>query len=40
VVTQFFPPNGELEQMIDEAEPQLKLAYRRLFFPDGIPTQY
>jgi hypothetical protein len=40
VVTQFFPPNDELEQMIAEAEPKPALVYRRLFFPDGVPAQY
>ncbi|HEX4228333.1 MAG TPA: hypothetical protein VHZ07_06665 [Bryobacteraceae bacterium] len=40
VVTQFFPPNDELEQMINEAEPRPTLVYRRLFFPDGVPAQY
>jgi hypothetical protein len=40
VVTQFFPPNDELEQMINEAEPKPTLVYRRLFFPDGVPAQY
>jgi hypothetical protein len=40
VVTQFFPPNEELEKMIDETEPKPTLVYRRLFFPDGVPSQY
>jgi hypothetical protein len=40
VVTQFFPPNDEMEQMIEESDPKPTLVYRRLFFPDGVPEQY
>jgi hypothetical protein len=40
VVTEFYPPNDEMEQMIAESDPKPTLVYRRLFFPDGVPAQY
>jgi hypothetical protein len=40
VVTEFFPPNDEMEQMVEESDPKPTLVYRRLFFPDGIPDVY
>jgi hypothetical protein len=40
VVTQFYPSNEELEQMIEGDEPKPTLVYRRLSFPDGVPAQY
>jgi hypothetical protein len=40
VVTEFFPPNEELERMIEESDPKPALVYRRLFFPDGVPDLY
>jgi hypothetical protein len=40
VVTQFFPPNDEMEQMVDESDPKPTLVYRRFFFPDGVPDLY
>lgn len=40
VVTEFYPSNDELQQQIEESNPKPALVYRRLFFPDGVPTQY
>jgi hypothetical protein len=40
VVTEFYPSNDELEQQLEASDPKPDLVYRRLFFPDGIPTPY
>jgi hypothetical protein len=39
-VTQFYPSNEELEKRIETAKRKPTLVYRRLFFPDGVPSVY
>lgn len=40
VVTEFYPSNDELEQLIENCVPKPELVYRRLSFPDGVPALY
>ena len=39
-VTEFYPSNEELEQIIAEMNPKPDFIYRRIFFPDGVPARY
>jgi hypothetical protein len=38
--TELFPPNEELIQLGRTVDPRPELVYRRLHFPDGVPSEY
>jgi hypothetical protein len=39
-ITQFHPSNDELEERLKTTQPTPQFVHRRIFFPEGVPSQY